>query len=448
MNRLHRTLLLLMLLSLPACNTTSATIAAERPWDSLPADVNAVIHLDMKSLLDAELAQSLNDELKDLSSGAMGEFDELVAATGFDPGEDLETITIGGKYGEGNDVPFYMIVKGNFDLKKIDSYAKESGKVEIGSHEGLTTYTSTDTAGPMTTTPTVAWLDESTMIAAGPFDFPNFVRVTSGDAKTFKGSSLAKQIDRSNGQVLIAVDVPDEVRSDGAQLAFIPAPLKQLRTVLVALHVTADVDLSISAEADTEANGQLVQETLQGFVAMGKMMAAEEPQALELMEALSVNRDGKNVAISLRLTGAQIHGAMAELPAMAMGALGGSPTVGVTPSPYSGGDDADAFDTQDLSNPVGDHDGALSIVNDEPGSEPRGTGQDLDAQRNEEQPVSGSNDGRIGRVFRVTTTAGVETVVRLTDVDDDTLTFERNLGGGEIVFAMQRSEIASMEPVE
>lgn len=337
MPRCTRIALACVCLSIPlftiGCGGSGSTAASlERPWEALPEDVVGVVHFDVASLLDSELFQAM-DLPQRLPADAGSKLEELRQATGFDFTTDLESITIGAGYAGGeSDQPYYMIVEGRFDLDRIEQYARESGEVEVETREGLTAYVSRPKQATATQPPVAAFLSTTTLIAASPRDFSKLVQSVNGLAPTAAASSLSRLMSASGGQLFFALHVPEEARqaaasvgADGANmLASLQEPLRHMETVLLTLNVAQGLELAVTAEVDSQESGKLVHDTAQGFLALGRMMASEKPETMELFDQMTLQQDGKTVKLSVVLTRQQIETAMSQAEAARIGTdLGG-----------------------------------------------------------------------------------------------------------------------------
>jgi hypothetical protein len=324
---------LIPLLSALGCGgSASASAALERPWEALPADVVGVAHFDVAGLLDSELyrALGLEDRLPEASDGKLQEFRE---ATGFDFATDLESITIGGGYAGGaSESPYYMIVRGKFDLQRIERYARASEEVDIETREGLTVYGTRSQEPTPTPPPVAAFLDTSTLLMASPADFAKLVRSVNGSAPSAASSSLVRSMPDLGGQVFLALQIPEEARSalqasaesGSGMLSGLQESFRHMETVFLTLDVSHDLELSLATEADTPESGKLVHDAAQGLLALGRMMAGQSPETMELLDQMTLRQDGRTVRLGLVLTRQQIEEAMEQAQSTPLGAgLGG-----------------------------------------------------------------------------------------------------------------------------
>jgi hypothetical protein len=329
MPRLSRLALICLVLALflpaLACSRPSASTDVVRPWESLPEDVVGVAHFDVRAMLDSELLQALNEG--DWFPGQTNEkLQELQQATGFDVLRDLDSITIGGGYQGGGQSPFYMIVRGVFDVEKIDGFARGKEGVEIGTQEGLTTYSSLLDSPATGEPPVAALVNDSTMIVASTTDFPKLVRAIQGSASNAASSALADLMAGSGGQVFFAMQLPEAARQamasagdaeGGNMFAALQEPLAHMETVLLTVDLASDFQLAVTARVDTPESGQLLYEQVQGFVGMAKMFTASKPETADLLDGVTVQHDGRHVQLSVVLTREQLEAAMSQATAAA-----------------------------------------------------------------------------------------------------------------------------------
>jgi len=89
-------------------------------------------------------------------------------------------------------------------------------------------------------------------------------------------------------------------------------PMQSLETILITLNARTGLDLAVQASTDSAENGQLVYEMLNGYLMMGRSMAAQNPQAAGILNHLELERAGSSVAISVSMTGEDVHAALAQ----------------------------------------------------------------------------------------------------------------------------------------
>jgi hypothetical protein len=93
--------------------------------------------------------------------------------------------------------------------------------------------------------------------------------------------------------------------------------MQSLQTILLTLDAETGIELALSGATDTDANGKQVYEMLNGYLTLGRSMAAQNPQAAELLNHLELSHDGSDVAISISMSGDDVRAALQQSQAIA-----------------------------------------------------------------------------------------------------------------------------------
>ncbi len=304
-----------MLHSGPSNLTNGADVAFSL---SLPSDVIAVAHADVAALVQSELYRSLSERFGEDPWSSHPKYREFVEATGFRFETDLESVTLGvGQDLADGTPPFYVLLDGKFDRKKIDAYILDSGEYERDKLDGLKAFLPKDTADGPDTSAALAWLDRDTLLIASSPQIGKLVRSIDGRAPNAADSVLGALLAQSEGQFRLAMILPgdEEQGPDGATVppmmrdmvdSMRDSPLGQLHSVMLTLEVGSGLEVIVQAEDDTPESGTAVYDMLNGYLAMGRMMAAENPQLGAFLDHLELERKDAIVSLPLSMTGDQI----------------------------------------------------------------------------------------------------------------------------------------------
>ena len=303
-----------MLHSGPSNPTKGAEIAFPQ---SLPNDVIAVVHADVAALVHSELYRSLSERYGEDRLPTNPKYREFVEATGFRFETDLRSVTLG----VGGDLaddspPFYVLVDGKFDRKKIDAYILDSGEYERDKLDGLKAFLPKETTDDPHTSVALAWFDDDTLLIASSPQIGKLLRSIDGRAPNAADSVLGALLAQGEGQLRVAMMLPgDEQGPDSATVppmmrdmvdSMRDSPLGQLHSVMLTLEVGSGLEVIVQAEADTPESGTAVYDMLNGYLAMGRMMAAENPQLGAFLDHLELERKDAIVSLTLSMTGDQI----------------------------------------------------------------------------------------------------------------------------------------------
>ena len=310
-----------MLHSGPSNLTNGADVAFSL---SLPSDVIAVAHADVAALVQSELYRSLSERFGEDPWSSHPKYREFVEATGFRFETDLESVTLGmGQDLADGTPPFYVLLDGKFDRKKIDAYILDSGEYERYELDGLAAFRPKDTADGPEISAAVAWLDDDTLLIASLPDFGKLVRSIDGRAPNAADSVLGALLAKAEGQVQLALILPEhqEQEPDDAPVPSMvrsivnsvqQSPLGRLHSVMVTLNAGSGLEVIVRAEAETAESGAAVYEMLNGYLAMGRMMAAENPQLGTVLDHLKLEREEAIVSLTVSMTGDEIRAAIED----------------------------------------------------------------------------------------------------------------------------------------
>lgn len=265
-----------------------------------PAESVMVFKVNVAGVVGSPLYKQLATQLGDKMNNPDPKYQEFKTATGFNPETDLTTMVVGlgGDFMGGAPPKVFAIIEGKFDQAKIEEFAKSKGSEEmtVEQIDGLTTFTGKESSG--SPPPTMAFLDGKTMVIAAKEDFSALVKSVKGGTGVPMASGIKALLDQEKGQISLAMILPAQAKDQlKAQAQF--AALANLQTVMLGVDVGADVNLSLKAAADSDANGKAVFDVLNGLLAMGKMATAEQPDIQKVVNELKLEQQGASSALSL-----------------------------------------------------------------------------------------------------------------------------------------------------
>lgn len=283
-------------------------------WEVLPDDVIAVVHADIAELAGSEIYRTLAEEYSEQPQWD-DKYREFVEATGFDFEEDLDRVTlaVGGDFND-EMPPFYFVVTGNFDRDRFDAYIMASDEFDKVERNGLSAY-EPRAASSSDVKATLAWLDDRNLLVASQPDFARLVASARGNAPNASDSKLSGLLDDARGQLYLALMVPEQDASDPETVKHLMQSLEQSpmgHVTSLMFTVEADTGLALSIHADTASaeHGELLYDALNGYLSMGKMMAAQNPELGQVLEHLTLSHDGTKVSIDIAMSGDEIRAAI------------------------------------------------------------------------------------------------------------------------------------------
>lgn len=304
-----------------------------------------VVRVDVAGLVKSDLYKQISTQFGEQMASKDQNYIQFKQATGFNPETDVNAVTIGVAGDLSSPNPkVYAIVEGKFDQSKIEAYAKSSGKMTVGQKDGLTTFTSTDTSGGQPP-PVFALVNPTTLVAASTDDFSTLVGAAKSGSGVPTAPALKSVIGKgAKGQIQIAMVLPEQARE---QMKANPqsAAMASVQTLMLSVDVSNAINLALQAAADSEANGKNVHDAINGFLALGKMMSAEQPDMAKLLNDLKIEQQGANTQVSLNIKAEDVTKLLGQAMAMASAGMGGGPAgdAGAPPAatdkPAAGGEE-------------------------------------------------------------------------------------------------------------
>ncbi len=237
-------------------------------------------------------------------------FDEFVAKTGIDPFKHLKSIVVfaaakvdpkADKQDAG------VLIDGTFEIAKIlesiKSDKKASEDVSIEKFEGFDAVKGKKEADGMG-----VFLDNTTAVVGTNPAIKTVVDVKSGKAKSVANNaalgSLLKKVD--TGATLWGVGLIPQTLKDQAKANPQAAPLAAVNSLFFSFNYDANLTFNFTGEVDKKENMDAVMTSLNGFLAMVKMLAGQTPEAAEILNMIKVEAVETAAKITLNVPKAKL----------------------------------------------------------------------------------------------------------------------------------------------
>lgn len=249
-------------------------------------------------------------------------FDEIKAKTGFDVYKDLNSVVVfaSSKVAQSGmqDALAGAIFEGKFDPSKICEVIKADEKatkdVEVTVVDGYNTILPKDKKEGCG-----VFLNNNLLVTGSMPGADAVKSVFAGKAKSVESRkdffSVISKLD-SKATVTGAGIFPEEFKANMKQNPQAEA-LSALNYFFFDLSNDDNLVLNFNAEVDDEKNVEKVETSINGFVAMVKMLAAQSPEASQIVNALAVSKEGKTVKLNLNVPAEQMKKIMEALEAKA-----------------------------------------------------------------------------------------------------------------------------------
>ena len=271
----------------------------------LPADTQALIHLNFRAMIDSPLAKKMGIEKKSEIIKAL-DFDvEFIAEIGFDPLKDIDSITIAAP-GGGDMEKGLIIVAGKFKADKLLAKLNEEAKNnndKVKTHKaGDKTIFEVKEFILSQQVPIFYMIASNTILASTQKEYLEKAFANSGSKLANKDfSALVEKLDPDLAISMAAV-------SSAFPSKAIPEPYKAIiegiDSIIGGIGVDEDVSLKINVFTKDEDSAKKLKETLdQGMAqALGflGLMAAQEKELTPVLEFVkSMKTSSKEKMMSL-----------------------------------------------------------------------------------------------------------------------------------------------------
>ena len=279
----------------------------------LPADTQALIHLNFRAMIDSPLAKKMGIEKESEIIKAL-DFDvEFLAEIGFDPLKDIDSITIAAP-GGGDMEKGLIIVLGKF---KADKLVARANREKVKTHKaGDKTIFEVKEFIPDQQVPMFMMIaSNSTILASTQKEYLEKAFANSGSKLVNKDfSALVEKLDPDLAISMVAV-------SSAFPSKAIPEPYKAMiegiDSIIGGIGVDKDVTLKINVFTKDEDSAKKLKETLdQGMAqALGflGLMAAQEKEltpVLEFVKSMKTSSKEKMMSLEGKLPGKMIEDAI------------------------------------------------------------------------------------------------------------------------------------------
>ena len=282
----------------------------------LPADTQALIHLNFRAMIDSPLAKKMGIE-KEIIKAL--DFDvEFIAEIGFDPLKDIDSITIAAP-GGGDMEKGLIIVAGKFKadklLAKLNEEAKNNNN-KVKTHKaGDKTIFEVKEFNFSQQVPIFYMIASNTILASTQKEYLEKAFANSGSKLANKDfSALVEKLDPDLAISMVAV-------SSAFPSKAIPEPYKAIiegiDSIIGGIGIDEDVTLKINVFTKDEDSSKKLKETMdQGMAqALGflGLMAAQEKEltpVLEFVKSMKTSSKEKMMSLEGKLPGKMIEDAI------------------------------------------------------------------------------------------------------------------------------------------
>lgn len=275
----------------------------EKYLSLISENVSVIFYANFDQMRRTELGQELQ---KSFRENAEIERDEeylaFVEGTGIKLEEDTYEVWFGA-IGNDEDVDAGgFIATGKFDEDRIKSYLQKERQHEVSTYKDHTIYISTDhhKRGEL------AFLGKQAVVA-GDHEWVKGVidRAVEGGSSVLDNKVMAKEIaavEKTNhlwGVVDLSEKAPKWANDLKNKSSFRGTEsLRKIHSITFFTRLDKKADVHIHGNFGTAEEAKLLAEAITGFKAMAKLMMADDHEAIDMLNEIKIDTDGRVLAIS------------------------------------------------------------------------------------------------------------------------------------------------------
>jgi hypothetical protein len=295
-----------------ACLALAVVAVPGRAADAdklLPGDAEGVLVVNVRQLLDSAVVKKFGLEPMKAALKKEDKVAKPLADAGIDPFKDIDTILLTAS-GNPADNKMLIVVRGRFDLDKIQSTAEEltkkgEGQLKVHKSGDLRVY---ETRGKEGEKPAfLAFVDNTTLIASPSKEY--VTEVAKGDSKGLgkpnkeMAGALTKVNDKAS--VWLALVVTEQMKKVMAKNPQTAGVAEKLEAITGSLNLSDFLLATINIHtADAQAANQVEMLVNQFKPFLNVLAQADEkagPIINELLQNLKIDKTKNSVSISLKV---------------------------------------------------------------------------------------------------------------------------------------------------
>lgn len=262
----------------------------------IPADASVVAYADVRSIMDSQFRQQLKAAMPVHEAGQ----EEFQRETGINIETDIDYIVaavIGGDPKKGG----LMVARGRFPSTQLETLALQHGGV-VEEYRGKKVVNSpvNDEAPAQFS---LAFL-EVDLVAMGTKEAVQRAIDAQLNGQSVTGNNemmeVVNDVSYSNGQMnnAWAVGRFDIIASQASLPQEIASRMPPIKWFAAAGHINGGVTGMLRAETTDEHSAELLRRQVSGLLALGEMVAGQDPKAALFTKSLQMGGSGKTVSLS------------------------------------------------------------------------------------------------------------------------------------------------------
>lgn len=260
----------------------------------LPAEAAIISFANIRQVMDSDLRERLRERESDTSGAAAFE-----NRTGIDIDRDVNHVVAAVAPVGRNDAEAIAVLAGRFDPARIESLAIAEGGVRMEHAGRPLILIDTDRDNPEGDDTAMAFLEPDVLALGSETLVRQALDGEAGADTNDRLMALLQHVDEASTAWTVG---RLETLQESAWLPEgLASQVSQVSAFALGGQVNGGVRGRLTAEATDEQTGRNLRDLLQGFLALGRLQAAERPELAELLNTLQLTSSGPNVMLTFDL---------------------------------------------------------------------------------------------------------------------------------------------------
>ena len=272
---------------------SAAPVASELRY--VPADATVVAYADVRSIMDSQFRQQLKAAIPDQQQGQ----EEFQRQTGIDIERDIDYI-VAAVSGVSPETGGFLVARGRFNDTHLEGLAREHGGV-VEDYKGKRIVNSPVTEhhnGQFA----LAFLEPGLVAMGAKAAVLKAIDAQLTSQSVTSNSEMMDLVGEiGNGNNAWAVGRFDIIASQAKLPTELATRMPPIKYFAAAGHVNGGVSGMLRAEANDEHAADLLRRQVSGLLALGEMVAGQDPKTAAFTKSLQMSGSGKTVTLSFSL---------------------------------------------------------------------------------------------------------------------------------------------------
>jgi len=307
----------------------------------VPETAAFIFSINMGKIVSSEsVKKQIDDGLAKQTPDQKKVFDEFVQKTGIDPFKHLKEIVVflSAKDPKAEKQEGGVLINGTFEVAKILDAIKNDEKAKqdviVDKLDGLDVI-----KGKKETDMMGLFLDGNTGVVGANASVKAVIDVKNAKAKNITTNAafanLLKKVDTSAsvwGAGLIPQTIKDKL-AEQAKNNPQTGPLAALNAIFFSFNFETDLIVNVTGEVDKKESMEALMTSVNGFLAMLKMLAGPTPEAVEILNMIKVEGADTAAKITLNVPKAKLDEVKKKIEERMKAGPGAPPSTPVVPAP-------------------------------------------------------------------------------------------------------------------